>query len=209
MCTRGFSTVPTSRIASPSYRAGSSISVRAVSTLRGAPHAIRSTDRPSAMGRRRPTIARCPSRYTPPFTGPPLPAAPRRPIHLALPHALAGSDDRRRLRPRADARRERAAAAAGRGHPRTRLHGPRAPPVHPDREGQPPRLSPDPRVRDRSARDLVPARGDAAEHRRVAGRHRARGPRPLVAGRRPPAPAASLYRDRRPEPPAPRRYEHR
>ncbi len=48
---------------------------------------------------------------------------------------------------------------------RARLHGAGAQALDPHREGRAPGLPPQPRVRDRSARDPVRARGDAGQHR--------------------------------------------
>ena len=53
---------------------------------------------------------------------------------------------RRRVRARADARRQHAAAAAARRHDRARIHRADAAAIDPDREDQPPRLPSEPRV---------------------------------------------------------------
>ncbi|HEY3093024.1 MAG TPA: chloride channel protein, partial [Vicinamibacterales bacterium] len=76
---------------------------------------------------------------------------------------------RHRLRDRADARPQHAAAVDGRRHHRARLHGADAAPLHPHGKGQPPRLSPHARVFSRSAGDPVRPRGRAHQRRRALG----------------------------------------
>ena len=87
-----------------------------------------------------------------------------------------------------------AAAADGRRSSRTRFTVLVAAALDPDREGRAPRLSPEPRVRDRSAGDPVRARGDAARGgRAAAATRRWRGGRRADAGDRArPGPAASI-----------------
>src|SRR5439155_1421863 len=109
-------------------------------------------------------------------------------------HALALHG--RRVRRRADARREHAPPSPDRGHPRARHDRARAPPLHPDREGGAARLPPDARVLSRPTRDPLRARGHAAERRRAPRRPAARGADALARGRRA-HPGAALPRGRR------------
>ena len=105
--------------------------------------------------------------------------------------------DRRRLRARAHARRQHGAAAARGGDHRARLHGAGAAAIDPDREDRQTRLSPEPRIRRRSAGDSVRPRSDAHQRRRAAGRRAVRHAAPLAARRFVPRPPAPVSGDRR------------
>jgi H+/Cl- antiporter ClcA len=67
------------------------------------------------------------------------------------------------VRRRTDPRREHVSAAAGRRRHRPFVHRADAEALHPDREGEPPRLSSEPRIRRRSTRNPVRARSDAIQ----------------------------------------------